>query len=96
MAECASDAAALQGRGRRSRQQDGPDHLGDVDQGRNISRYGNGKWRRERLTGSEPKQTVGAVAGRGEVQETDDDSVGRNPEARKAASVNVLKARAVD
>ena len=43
-----------------------------------------------------PNELTGAVAGRGEVYKPDGDSTGRNPEAREAASVNALKARAVD
>lgn len=43
-----------------------------------------------------PHLVHGRLADIDEVQEADDDSMGRNPEAREAASVNALKARAVD
>ena len=48
--ERASGATALQGRGRRTRQQDGAGHLDALNQGRDISAgSGVGEWRSELL-----------------------------------------------
>lgn len=45
---------------------------------------------------NDPDELTGAVAGRGEVHETDDDSMGRNPEAREAATPDAHTARRSD